>query len=243
MIEATGNDLVVIASDPNELAAAQHATIEKVAEKIRMAEIELRQAKVTVEAGSRAGINIGPVKRLVKKAEDRLTYLQKVKDALNEGCVIVPNFPGETVAVRVKRATPRTKQYEGYRWEAGRRGAETPDNLPTGEGRYVTPIPKSEVHQLPKQDNASAKYLTVPTELNEAIGLPVEFLRPTVVERTGKCMARRIFDEIAVNGNWMNSAAGATKGDPMVLGRIIDRSRPGRVLTFLIAWFVDTSTI
>lgn len=103
MIEKTGNDLVVIASNPQELVESQQATIGKVAEKIRDADIEVRQARVTIDAGQRAGINVGPAKKILAKCVARAMFLGKVHDALEAGYVIVPNFPGETIAIRVKR--------------------------------------------------------------------------------------------------------------------------------------------
>jgi len=48
MIEITGNDLVIIASNPQEMAEAQQTTIAKVQEKERNAEIERRQALVAI---------------------------------------------------------------------------------------------------------------------------------------------------------------------------------------------------
>jgi len=76
-------------------------------EKEADAEIEVRQARVTLEAAARANINSGPIKRILAKAEHRLMFLGKARQALEAGYVIVPNFPGDTIAIRVKRMGPR----------------------------------------------------------------------------------------------------------------------------------------
>ena len=63
---------------------------------------------------------------------------------------------------------------------------------------------------------------------------------------TGKTMARKLFDEIAVvdgvprtRSSFVNN--NSTKGDPLVVGVILDRVNHKR-MSFLIAWFVDTKT-
>lgn len=253
MIEVTGNDLVIIASDPSELAEAQQATIGKMIDKEKAAGIELRQAQVTLESARNHKLDARIAERLVKKAEQRLMFVVKIREALEAGYVIVPNFPGDTIAIRVKRSGARAPASTSTFGPASAERSianERCEVLPSGEGRYVGPRSMIEVTQSdrPKAGRPGEiekVYRAEATSLVEGVALPAEFVRPTVMERTGKCMARRVFDEIAVAGNWMSTGRGpgTAKGDPMVLGRIFDRSSTRRMVTFLVAWFVDTSAI
>lgn len=240
MIEVTGNDLVVIASDPQELADGQAATIEVMKRKEAEAEAEVQQAEMLVESCMRANIGTASATRALKRAESRHLYLTKVRQALEEGYVIVPNFPGRTIAVRVKRDKPSGKVVETSSKWAQNAPDQIAQILPVGEGRYVDvrPIQKDDSYKETDSDGKQVtKYLAWATDFSEEFGLPVEFMKPTVIQRTGKTMARKIFDEIAITGDpaW-------TRGDPMVLGRIRDRKNR-KEITFLVAWFVDTAVI
>jgi hypothetical protein len=245
-IETTGNDLVVIASDPKELAEGQHALVAKVRQKLAELGPEVEQAEAALLAADEANIETGALKRILNKHRDRGRYLEKVALALEAGYLIVPNFPGDTVAIRVKQdRRPRLAPNKGLYKHTANASPETGDLLPAGEGHYVDPNPIQEVSKLPPPEpGKTQQWLATPVEFDEQFALPVEFLKPTVIQRTGKCMARKIFDEVAIA-----PASGWRGGDPMVLGRILLHRRRWagdssvRMLTFLVAWFQDTSEI
>lgn len=241
MIEKTGNDLVIIADNPQELAEGQVALIEQIKIKEGIAQQDLDSANALIEACEESNINSGHANRLRLRAESRLLYLGKVRSALEAGYAIVPNLTGNTIAIRVKRdkPAPNAQVSTGYKRD---QPAALPQILPEGEGRYVDPNVLQEVHLLDDSaEKHKREWMTVATEFDDDIGLPVEFLKPTIVQKTGKCMMRKLFDEIAVVQNQWNPASG-TKGDPMVVGRIIDR-RNRKAMSFLVAWFIDTKDI
>jgi hypothetical protein len=240
MIEATGNDLVVIASDPNELAESQKATIERVKLKKAEAEQEITAAEAVMDEALRAGLSMEAAKPMIRRARSRLLYLDKVQAALEAGFLIVPAMRGDTVAIRVKRESPagKVQSREGYKPSLNDQKAQL---LPAGQGRYVDPTPfvTEDEHKVRKPDGREITVHTAwASEFDEHVVLPVEFMRPTVIHRTGLMMQRKIFDEIAVIGGRASRSA-----DPLVVGRILDGSQNRRPLHFLIAWFLDTATI
>jgi len=260
-------DLVVIASDPQELVRAQEALIARLDEKILQAERERAAAAVEpAELQIDQELNSATAKALVTQARDqlkesgrrlaaiaerRVVYLQKVREALAAGFVMVPTLPGHVIAVRTARARPAGRQYI---WDVNRSADPSPvlpdPALPPGEGRYVAPMPEHE-HQ-PRA--GSDRQDIVVSGFDEQIALPVEFLKPSVVQRTARAIDLKIFDQIVLirDGAAQDTFAGASqppRGDPMVVGRVMLR-RPGahrwerpKVLSFLIAWFFDTKDI
>lgn len=249
MIEKTGNDLVVIASHPQELAEGQVAVIQKVKEKELEAQDDLASAEHLLTVCKESGLNIPHAERGVRRAKQRVIYLDKVRQALEAGYVLVPNFPGDTIAIRVKEgSTPKRDHQEGNGWQPSVDPQEG-HILPAGEGQYVDPLPYS-VTGINRSTNdkgeAVTRHYAYATEWDDEIALPVEFVKPTVIERTGMGMTRKIFDEIAVTRNMdmrgASTAARVNKGDPIVVGRIYDRQNK-KAMSFLVAWFVDTKDI
>jgi hypothetical protein len=247
MIEKTGNDLLIIASQPAELAEGQAALIERMKGLEIEAQTDLNEANILVERCEKAHLGTDRPKRFVKRAQSRLLYLSKMREALESGYVIMPNFPGTTIAVRVKKKKPNSRtQNASTDWRAKNSVPDVPaDILPVGEGRYVNPIPKIWSEQWSEDDGKTTKAIAYATAFDEELALPVDFLKPTIVEMTGKTMARKLFDEIAVVDGVPRSrnafVSNSTKGDPLVVGVILDRVNRKR-MSFLIAWFVDTKT-
>lgn len=254
MIETKDNDLVVVASDPQELVNSQHALIASVASKIDAARADVKEAEELIAAAKMAAIDDTAAKRLLKREQHRLMYLEKVKAALEAGYILMPNIPGDVMAIRVQRKSPEQgPQYAVPANQLVRPVSEVPDALPAGEGRYVKPVPDAEVRQnWQSKPDRPLSDLTI-RGFDEDIALPVEFLKPTVVKRTGEALELKVFDEIVLvhNGQTGDSrgAIRTRKGDPLVIGRIFDVGagrkvwQRRRVLSFLIAWFVDTKAI
>ena len=239
MIEKTGNDLVVIASSPQELADGQLAIIEQVKAKEKEAQEDYANACVLVSQCEDAKLNAQYAKRLKTRAEGRKRYLLKVRAALESGYVIMPNFPGNTIAVRVKREKPFDKVASSTYGHPSVPDV-LPEQLPAGEGRYVDPRPLIDSLREEHTGGKGEKIVersAWPIGYDEEIALPVDFLKPSIIQMTGAAMNKKIFDELAVT-----QEASMPKGDPMVIGRIVDR-RNNRRISFLVAWFVDTKDI
>ena len=238
MIETTGNDLVVIASDPQELVEAQVATIGRVAQKLADARAELAEAQEIKAACDMAKIDNSAAAKLITKSNNRILYLEKVKTALESGFVLVPNFPGDTIAIRVRRQMPEQSSKYGKDYPASVEN-ELAQTLPAGEGRYVDPKPKHS-YTMQTVGGKQTHDLSI-WGFDDDIALPAEFLRPNVIKRTGAALKMKVFDELVV-------AVGVKGGDPMVIGRIYDYARgrkwyQRKAISFLVAWFVNTSAI
>lgn len=254
MIEATGNDLVVVATNPQELVDGQNAIIASVATKIEKAKADLAEANEILAAAKMAAIDDTAAKRLVKKEEQHLLYLEKVHAALSAGYVMMPNIPGSIIGIRVQRQRPHRKsECVEYEYET-RVKSEIPDALEVGEGRYVKPVPST---TLSVNRDDKGKFVDADLRVHgfdEQMALPMDFMKPTVIARTGEAFKMKIFDEILiVHDGVIGDDAGrqirVQKGDPLVIGRIVlpgpgrERSQRRKVISFLIAWFVDTSAI
>src|SRR4051812_15733998 len=77
-IQKTGDDLVVIADNPQEMVEAQNATIGIIAAKLDRAGSELADAMETQKHLADAGMVTGAAERMVKQAELRIEFLGKV---------------------------------------------------------------------------------------------------------------------------------------------------------------------
>lgn len=248
--ETIDNNVVIVATNPAELEAGQKTLIASIRAKETEANKEIAAALEMVNQAIAAGISVDAAKRLVWRAENRARYLCKIATALEAGYVMVPNFPGDTIAVRVKRQGPRGPIGKGTtKWQAESNICEeAAERLPVGEGRYVDPMPFIE-NDAQKNERQEMVHTACPIGLDDDIDLPAEFHKPLVVKRLGTALAAKIFDEIVIApGPRMSSSAGIARGDPMVLGRILAAPRQrwsgrGKMLTFLIAWFQDTSVI
>lgn len=231
----------MIASQPQELADAQLAIIESVKRKEQSADQDINSACVLLKQCDENHISSAHAKRLRNRAVKRKTFLSKMREALEAGYVIVPNFPGSTIAVRVSKKKPNPKKYDSA-WSNEGVPSVKPDELPVGGGRYVDNEPfVLRRSYMKKQSDGTEKerHLVWASSFDENLSLPVEFLKPTIVQMTGKAMAKKLFDEIVVVDG--TTSATARKTDPLVIGRIIDKEN-NKQMSFLIAWFVDTVT-
>jgi flagellar basal body rod protein FlgC len=239
MIQATGNDLVVIASNAAEMAESQAALVAEFRRKEAAIELEIGETSLAIDEALKAGINPNALNKVLRRQESRKTYLGKIAAALEAGYVIVPNFDAKVIAIRVKdNRQPRGKAIMAHHKNFANVNAESGDILPVGEGKYVDPLPLQTQEHVPAADPAkSGTWLATPAELRDEFDLPVEFMKPTIIQRTGICAARKIFDEIAVTPSFRRPGE-----DPMVLGRVRDKAT-GKMVTFLVAWFMDTAAV
>lgn len=253
MIETHGDELVVIASTPDEMVASQHALIASVGEKIVRTEAAIAENKAILAATVKAKVNQTAAKRLLKLSEHRAMYLGKVKAALEAGYVMVPDMEGQILAIRVKRDRPEQgNRTSTTQFISGPTG-ELPDAIPAGVGEYVNPVPDSTALAL--FDNAGKQTGTRLRieDFSDELALPTQFLKPTIIQRTGEAVELKIFDEIVAvyDGaqTYRRKAVKGGKGDPLIIVRIFDHGGGRKkfqrraTLAFLIAWFIDTSVI
>lgn len=234
-----------IAANPEELAKAHRSLIEQMGNKIVAAKEEAGSAKIMADQMIGAGLSAKTAKAIHKRSTDRVTYLVKCKQALEHGYVMMPDMPGEVVAVRTNRDEPtaqeRTRQSAQHRVPAHK----ATNGLPGGMGRYVSPrqtMGSSASHEVERKRHDGTKYTETPRDhfavaLRDPDGLNTLFFKPLVIDRVTGAMSTIIFDEIVcvrpANRQRLSK-------DPIVLGRIVNGLR---VAAFLIAWFCDPSGV
>jgi hypothetical protein len=169
----------------------------------------------------------------ISRVARQVTYYSKIRAAVEEGYVIVPNLPMRALAVRVKRQKPSERQSH---WERDVDKAE-PQMLPAGEGRYVDDARFT--HRRDYQENEGGKVVT--RTLYQATGyddpdFPFLATKPLILQATADAMEKRIFDVIGV----VDGTAEQRRGDPIMVGQIrMGNTWRDRRATFFIGWWLD----
>lgn len=248
VIESVGDELIVIASDPSQMASASNALIANMDQKIAESQRELSETETMISDARMAKIDDGAAVRLRRKIQGELDYFGKIRDALVAGYVIVPNFPGDCVAIRVQRAFLKQRDRNERTTYSPSVKREPSDFLPTGEGKYVDPVPAHQ-HWTHTEGDKKTHSLSFNGFIDGPIPFPAQFMRPTLVKKLGEAIKLKLFDELVlVNGENENTSAfrGHGVGDPLIVGRV--RMRRGgyqqpKTVSFLIAWFVNTGDL
>lgn len=227
----------VVAYTPSELVIAQRTIRSWCAENIRRLLIQKKDAQQNVETALTGKFNSKPFKDLVRRCDRRITYYKKVGKAIKLGYMIVPNFDLDLFAVRTKARKPR-KQISTWR---GTGFPQEGQQLPEGEGRYVSDIPYWGEHDRPKRRGKEGEMETIyyPTQFDDEISFPAAIIAPQIVKETTKAMSHKLFDQVGVaRGGYVSS-----RRDPIVCARLIDPTRVDRCVTFFIAWWMDFEDI
>jgi hypothetical protein len=228
---AVSDDIVVLARDPNEMAEAQKDLILWMDRKLASLNAELAEAEENLATAKRMKVRTQGWQRIVRLAKNRVTYYEKAKTALEEGYCIIPDFPVQLIAVKTKRKNPPAKWHSGF----------VPDvqaqPLPEGEGEYVDPVPYTRSRPAPTEHNRH-RTESQATRFDE-VDFPMKVVKPQILKGLETAMKRKLFDEIGI------LPAARKGGDPVLVGRI--KRKEGTYhepsLTFLIAWWIDTSDL
>src|SRR5258708_3572424 len=94
---------LLVASTAEEMATAQSDLIGVAKTKIALAIDEAKQAHDMVEQMVAARMSPAIAKTMHRRATSRVTYLTKIRDALEAGYVMMPDLTGDIFAVRVDR--------------------------------------------------------------------------------------------------------------------------------------------
>jgi hypothetical protein len=234
------SDTLILASDPKELLSAQTALIADVEAKREAAIEEARAAHDMELSAISANLSVAAAKRIHRRATARVGYLTKVGQALQAGYVMMPDMPGDIVAVRVNRNSPASSRLSDWSHFVQ---DERCQNLTAGIGKYVSP--RQTVEKVRVSDKVLSDGRTTPqykwraVALRNPDGLDRRFLRPEVMSRLSAAMTMKLFDEIVTVRPQSRAALRARRSrDPIALGRIVDDAN-GNVTAFLVAWFMD----
>lgn len=231
-------DFTVMALDPTQMVGAQRSLILWSARKIQAEKELLKDAEHQLAVATQNKWQTSAWKRRVALSTGKVEFYRKIKMALEAGYYIVPPFPLDIFAIRVKRETPK-RQESSWR---GRPQIQKAEILPAETGQYVSDRPKTESYQYDDTDHAGKVVVKTSyfASQHQPVDFPFKLARPEVMTATAKAMALRIFDRIGILPNERRVA------DPLVCGQILDphhSTYADKPVTFFIAWWLDTNTL
>jgi len=235
----------LVALRPSDMAPAQAGLADWCEQKMRSLGKDYSElnASLKIATRNRWGSRQTLAKQ-VSKTKQRINYYRKIRAAVKLGYVVVPNFDIDVFAVRVDNASPRWRSdsHDSFRVTHAE-----PKLLAPGEGRYVSgnaeindnrrevPVDKPVYQgQTRTVGNVSrVGYI-------EEIDLPLLELKPQILESIELALAQKVFDRIGIVKHQKRS-------DPIVVGQLIDPrgNHPlfPQVISFFIAWWLDTSVL
>jgi hypothetical protein len=229
----------VSAETPAEMMAAQVNLIAWCDAKIGALRHEQTELQAAFEHAVAHKWKASTLKRHADIASKRIDYYQKVKLALEAGYVIVPNFPVRIFAIRTDRTKP-LKVLKQVQWDQHEQHAH---GLPQGEGEYKNPLPvvyESGEYVVKREGQPDKKVKDYWAEKWDDFEFPLNMSRVRIMEAATRAMALSVFDELGILPNDRRTP------DPIITGRVVDpRSTKfnRRVLTFMVAWHIDTRTL
>lgn len=234
----TQENMQVTALTPLGMQECQEQLITWFGKKAEKVAEEANELQQNYEIAKKNKWKASTLKRHAALAIKRVDYYKKIKSALEEGYNIVPNMPLDIFAVRTDRKNP-LKKASFYRWDGRQaRGGF----LPEGEGRYVNPDPTQSYYEVTvpnkKTGEDEEKEEWFADEFQD-VEFPIHMAKPEIMEATSRAEAMNIFDEIGV-------LPARRKVDPLIMGRIRDPRSSiyhDKHISFIIAWYLDTSTV
>ena len=231
-------DFTVIAQSPKEMETAQRSLILWAARKIQMVKTEIDEARTQFNLHKQNKWNVEGWRTQILKQERRAEFYRKIKMALEAGYYIVPPFPIDIFAIRIKRAKPH-----GYIGQNSDNHNQPAQVLPAGEGRYVDPRPVRDSFEDSETRQGKEVQITkyFATDYQE-VDFPFKLARAEIRTLTDRAMRLKIFDRLGVLPRVRNP-------DPIVCGQIIVpnqrlwRAQDGNSINFFVAWWLDTRTL
>lgn len=244
IVPVEGGNLELSASTPREMVESHNAMIEWCNHKIAMVQNEATELRSAYEHARMRKWKSDTLKRHADLADKRVVYYTKFKTALGAGYCVVPNFPVTLFAIRTTAKKPK----HGYAWLTSshmKNFEQEAKVLPQGDGEYKNPQPV--ILEDPtniKEEGISYKQKVHPVWADrwDDLEFPANMARLHVMEAATRAMALKVFDELG-----MLPADHKRNPDPILVGRLIDPRPqsygPKKVVSFMIAWHIDTRTL
>ncbi|MGH6836328.1 MAG: hypothetical protein ACREC9_12450 [Methylocella sp.] len=239
-------EFTVIATNPSEMERGQKSMILWAARKIQAEKQDCADAEAQCAIAAKNKWTMGPWRRRVKIAGQRMDFYRKIKLALEAGYYIIPPFPMDVFAIRTNRRFPRFQQAENK--NDIRQLAQA---LAPGAGTYKSPHPPfhAEDSYARKQDGSFDYDTLLKTDYYAdtyrdlaPVDFPFKMVKPIVMEETAKAMALKIFDQFGMLPVIPNPSQ-PVRADPIICGQILAPHKGRKPLTFFIAWWLDTRSI
>lgn len=229
-------EIQVTASKPNDMAAANAGLIAWCMSKIQDLVAEKMDMSDAYEKAKKNKWSSSALQRQVLRIQKRVTFFEKMLQALQLGYYIVPNFPVTAFVVRTK-AKRGKRVFSSYRIGPGDTELK-PLPLPAGEGEYKNPF--QNVWTKEQEVNGQRKPLYYTDGEFESIEFPLNMARPHIMDAVERAMALKIFDDIGVLPD-----PSPKKKDPIIVGRIFNQTHKynREPLTFMLCWHLDTRAL
>ncbi len=189
------------------------------------------------------GWGIKPFRRRIGLLAQRHDFYQKIEHALRAGYVIVPNFAMDVFAIRTDAESPRpnTQTADQGRWISPNNFTQNAKRLELGDGRYVSPDPELHENTYSVDDGKGGKVAKVDrwAAAFTGVNFPMSLAKPMLMEATATAMQAHVFDEIGV----AQDQAQSVRGDPIIVGRILNPRRTRPAISFFIGWYFDPSAL
>lgn len=224
---------VLAALSAGEMPAVQKQLTDWLSRKLAAITTDISMFEENIRVAERANMKTGAFKSVLARSRRLFNYYEKLKVAVHNGYVIIPDLQATTIAVRVDKEKP-SQQHTHSDWKA--RTAVPQPSLPAGVGRYVDDenhIDTWKVDSTNYKNEPCKIDMHVATDFDEEIDFPMLVVKPVVLEATQQAMALNVFDRIGV--------VGARRKDPLVVGEILGPN--GKKQVFFIAWWLDVETL
>jgi len=228
----------LVALTPSQVPIVQQDLVQWCTGKCVALGRELARARQNLAIVKDAGWQRGNFVREISRLRSRMIYFAKIRAAVAEGYLVVPNFPVEVMALRVdKRKLPSQQGYNHIDLEDA---GPAYQRLPPGKGTYVgNRRPTFDAsYDKTRKDGTTERIQLVESFGYDDPDFPVRLIKPEVLDATRHAMALKVFDRIGV--------VTGRKSDPVVVGQILDpRSTKDtvRMVTFFIAWWLDPESL
>jgi hypothetical protein len=233
--------LHLVALDRPQLEAAHSKMIEWAKARLETIDVDADVETTNLDIAQKNGWLTTPFERRLNVINRQRTFYTKILTALEAGFAIVPNFAMNIFAIRTDAKTPRgtatTRTWARF--------VQSAKLLPAGEGKYLSPLPtvQRETNSVPDgKGGTTSETLAWPDEFTD-VEFPIMMARPELMTRAGEAMAKKIFDEIGIAADAGVAIGGATRADPIILGRIRNPRQGRPALTFFIGWYFDPSRL
>lgn len=230
-----------VAVNATEMKAANEGIKTWLRAKVGSIDAEIIELEAQLESARKHKWKTSTFQGILQRARQKRLYYGKILAASEAGFTIVPNMDVDVFAIRVKRDYPKAKDAvsaaETYH-PSPRIDDEVEDQIPSGEGRYVSPS-QTITTQHDKTINAKGielKRTTVSAVDFAEIEFPLAVAHSVVMDATARALAMKIFDRVGMVRNGY--------GDPIVLGQITRKQGwQLKTASFLIAWYLDPRTL
>lgn len=236
-----GNQL--IARSPMELEKAHDVLLDWCEGRIAEAKQALKQEEEALEIAQSKHWNLRGIKSRIRREKGLVLFYGKIKQAVEAGYFLVPNFAMDVFAIRTSKARPRGGVHVSRgSWARAGSFPQNAERLPLGEGEYQSPDP-AVASETDKEKNEKGELVKVVESWPDEWAppdFPFQLATPAVMTKTGEAMALKLFDEVGIARDEWDTG---NRSDPMILGRLRD-PRPNRIgVTFFIAWGLDLRSL